>query len=63
MASAALLDVSNLDAAAIKRMPTVMNLNFLPDMGRMSANSPSEGGTTYLPALIPAANAPPRSTA
>lgn len=50
MASAALLDVSNLDAAAIQRMPTVMNLNFLPDMGRMSANLLLVDATSCSPA-------------
>lgn len=37
-AAAALLDVSNLDPATIERMPTIMDFNFLPDMGRMNAN-------------------------
>jgi hypothetical protein len=34
--SAALLDVSNFDAAPIQRMPAIMDFNFLPDMGRMN---------------------------
>jgi hypothetical protein len=35
-AAAALLDVPDLDAATIQRMPTIMDFNFLPDMGRMN---------------------------
>jgi hypothetical protein len=27
------------NAAAVKRMPTVVDLNFLPDMGRMNGRS------------------------
>jgi len=34
--STTVLDVSNLDALPMQRMPTIMNLHFLPDMGRMS---------------------------
>ena len=30
----------NLERAAIKRMPTVMDFDFLPDMGRMTGQSP-----------------------
>ncbi|AOJ73459.1 hypothetical protein WS83_14965 [Burkholderia sp. MSMB2042] len=37
-AAAAILYVSNLDAATIQRMPTIMDFNFLPDMGRMNAS-------------------------
>jgi hypothetical protein len=36
--SAALLNISNLDATTKQRMPTVMDFNFLPDMGRMNGN-------------------------
>ncbi|MGF7192349.1 hypothetical protein JOE11_005427 [Robbsia andropogonis] len=36
LTSAATLDVFNLDATPIQRMPTIMNLDFLPDMGRMN---------------------------
>jgi len=36
--STALLDFSNLDATTIQQMPTIMNFNFLPDMGRMNGN-------------------------
>jgi hypothetical protein len=39
-ASAALLNISNLDAVPIQRVPTVMDLDFLPDMGRMNGQWP-----------------------
>jgi hypothetical protein len=32
-AAAALLDVSNLDAAAVQWMPTIVDFSFLPHMG------------------------------
>ena len=35
---AALLNISNLDATTKQRMPTIMDFNFLPDMGRMIGN-------------------------
>jgi hypothetical protein len=38
--AAALLDVPDLDAATIQRMPTILNFNFLPDMGRMNGQWP-----------------------
>ncbi|TDY15540.1 hypothetical protein B0G81_8597 [Paraburkholderia sp. BL6665CI2N2] len=38
--AAALLDVPDLDAATIQWMPTIMNFNFLPDMGRMNGQWP-----------------------
>ncbi|SAL07495.1 hypothetical protein AWB78_08602 [Caballeronia calidae] len=40
LTSAATLDVSNLDATPIQRMPAIMNLDFLPDMGRMNGKLP-----------------------
>ena len=36
--STALLHISDLDATTIQRMPTIVDLNFLPDMGRMNGN-------------------------
>ena len=36
----ALLDAALLDWPPVQRMPTVMNLDFLPDMGRMTGQSP-----------------------
>jgi hypothetical protein len=37
-ASAALLNISNLDAVPIQRVPTIMDFNFVPDMGRMNVS-------------------------
>jgi hypothetical protein len=56
-----LLDVSYLDATPIQGMPTVMDFNFLPDMGRMIANLPSEGPTGCSPARYEQANVLPPS--
>ncbi|WP_321857461.1 hypothetical protein [Paraburkholderia tropica] len=36
--STTLLHISNLDATAIQRMPTILDFDFLPDMGRMNGN-------------------------
>lgn len=36
-AAGALLAVMRANSAAVERMPTVVNFNFLPDMGRMTA--------------------------
>jgi hypothetical protein len=36
--SAALLNIPGLDATTIQRMPTIVDFNFLPDMGRMNGN-------------------------
>jgi hypothetical protein len=36
--SATLLNISNLDATTIQRVPTIVDFNFLPDMGRMNGN-------------------------
>lgn len=38
VAVAALLDVTNLDAVTIQRVPAIRDFNFLPDIGRMTAN-------------------------
>ncbi|WP_256390506.1 hypothetical protein [Paraburkholderia phytofirmans] len=38
LTSAALLNIPNLDVMPIQWMPTIVDFNFLPDMGRMSAN-------------------------
>jgi hypothetical protein len=32
------LHISNLDVTAIQRMPTIVDFDFLPDMGRMNGN-------------------------
>jgi hypothetical protein len=36
-AAGALLAVMRTNSSAVERMPAVVNLNFLPDMGRMTA--------------------------
>ena len=61
--TASFLDVSYLDATPMQGMPTVMDFNFLPDMGRMIANLQSEDGIFYLPARTQAENVQPRCTA
>ncbi|WP_286133118.1 MULTISPECIES: hypothetical protein [Burkholderiaceae] len=38
MDTTALLDVAKRDAASIQRMPTMMALDFLPDIGAMNKN-------------------------
>ncbi len=57
------LDVSYLDAKPVQGMPTVMDFNFLPDMGRMIANLPSVGVTICLLEQTLEANVPLPSTA
>jgi hypothetical protein len=37
-AATALFNISNLDTTAVQRMPTIMDFDFLPDMGRMSGH-------------------------
>ncbi|WFN15521.1 hypothetical protein [Burkholderia contaminans] len=58
LTSAAPLDIPDLDATSIQRMPTIMNLDFLPDMGRMNGKLLSEGGTNWSSAPTPVANVP-----
>jgi hypothetical protein len=61
--SAALLNISNLDATTKQRMPTVMDFNFLPDMGRMNGNWPSAGAISCSLALTAVASEPPQCIA
>ena len=56
------LDVLASNSPPIQRMPAVMNLNLLPDMGRMTVRLPSGAAHGYSPVPIAAANAPRRST-
>ena len=35
-----LLSATQLDVTPVQRMPTILNLDFLPDMGRMTGQSP-----------------------
>jgi hypothetical protein len=48
-AGGAALAVDASQSSAVQRVPTVEDLNFLPDMGRMNGNWPSEDGTGYSP--------------
>ncbi|MBC8740946.1 hypothetical protein F6X40_30500 [Paraburkholderia sp. UCT31] len=61
LTSAATLDVFNLDATPIQRMPAIMNLDFLPDMGRMNGKLPSAGATGCSPGRCALANVRPQS--
>jgi hypothetical protein len=56
--AAALFNVTNLDATTIQGMPSIIDFNFLPDMGRMSANWRSVARTGYLPEVCAPAYAP-----
>ena len=46
--TAPLLDISDLDALAVQWMPTIMDFDFLPDMGRMNATCASGARTSCL---------------
>ena len=59
--SAALLNIPDLDAATKQRMPTIMDFNVLPDMGRMNGNCKSADQTGYLQAHCEQDSAPLRS--
>jgi hypothetical protein len=60
-AAGPLLDILTPNAPPIERVPAVMDLNFLPDMGRMTARLPLAARITSLPVPMPAAAAPPQS--
>jgi len=62
LAAGAPLDILTSNPAPIQRMPAVMDLNLLPDMGRMTARLPSAARTGCSPAPMPAAADPPRCT-
>jgi hypothetical protein len=49
--SAALLNIPDLDATTIQRMPTIVDFNFLPDMGRMNLQWPWAGSPGYFAGL------------
>ena len=55
------LAVLALYSAAVKRMPTVVDLDFLPDMGRMTLRWHSGGRTGCSPAVFVRASGPQRS--
>lgn len=61
LAAGAPLDVLTSNSPPIQRMPAVMNLNLLPDMGRMTVRLRSDARITSLPAPMPAGIAPPPS--
>jgi hypothetical protein len=48
-AAASLLDVSNFDATAVHRMPTIMDFHVLSDMGRMTGHWSSHAKASCLP--------------
>ena len=54
VATAALLAVVQTDTTPVERMPAVVDLNFLPDMGRMTGRWRSDGKIGCSPAPMPA---------
>src|SRR6476660_6663302 len=58
LAAGAPLDVLSSNPPPIQRMPAVMNLNLLPDMGRMTVRLRSAARIISSPAPMPAAGAP-----
>jgi hypothetical protein len=56
------LDILSSNPPPIQRVPAVMDLNFLPDMGRMTARLRLAARIICLPAPMPAAAVPLRST-
>jgi hypothetical protein len=63
LAAGAPLDVLASNSPPIQRMPAVMNLNLLPDMGRMTVRLPWAENRGCSPVPIAADSAPRRSTA
>jgi hypothetical protein len=61
--TAALFAISIADFPPKERVPTIVNLKFLTDMGRMSGESLSDAKTTCLQVLIAVASGPPPCTA
>jgi hypothetical protein len=51
IAAGALLDILTAKAAPIECVPAVMDLDLLPDMGRMTGRLPLAAKIIYLPAL------------
>jgi hypothetical protein len=62
IAAGAPLDILAAKAAPIECVPAVMDLDLLPDMGRMTGRLPLAARIICLPAPMPAATAPLRST-
>ena len=57
------LDILSSNPPSIQRVPAVINLNLLPDMGRMTVRLPWAENHGCSPVPIAADNAPRRSTA
>jgi len=57
----ALLAIEPTERAAMQRMPSVVNHDFLPDMGRMFGDWPLAARTGCSPGRCVPANAPPPS--
>jgi hypothetical protein len=62
IAAGAPLDILAAEAATIECVPAVMDLNLLPDMGRMTGRLPLAVKIICLPAPTPVAAAPLHST-
>ena len=62
IAAGAPLDILAAKAAPIKCVPAIMDLDLLPEMGRMTGRLPLAARITCLLARMLAAAAPPRST-
>jgi hypothetical protein len=60
-AGGAALAIHAAQSSAVQRMPTVEDLNFLPDMGRMNRNWPSDDRIGCSPAACARASGPRRS--
>jgi hypothetical protein len=60
IAAGAPLDILAAKAAPIECVPAIMDLDLLPDMGRMTGRLPLAVRITCLPAPMLAAVAPPR---
>ncbi len=59
MANADALPVAVLKAPPEERVPAIVGLDFLPDMGRMTARLPSAGRIGSLPDHCAPASVPP----
>jgi hypothetical protein len=58
LATGALFDILAPNATTIECVPAILDLDLLPDMGRMTGQLPWEDATGSSPAVIPAASAP-----
>jgi hypothetical protein len=62
IATGAPLDILAANAAPIVSVPVIMDLDLLPDMGRMTGRLPLAARIICLPAPMPEAAAPLQST-